>query len=406
MAKRTKLTDSRVRDLKPRPKRYEIWDGNGFGVRISPKGVKSWVLVYHFEGRARRVTFGTYPLMSLHSARVELAIAQDRLSRGEDPGQAVVEKNREEREAETIKQLAEDFIDKYASKIRSGPEYERALRKDVIPKWGTRKATSIKRRDVADLLDAIVSRGAPIQANRVLGIIKKMFNWAIQRGALEFNPAAATVKPGIETPRTRNLTPAEIRTLWYGLPDTDMHELIQLVLKLSLVTAQRKGETVNAKKTDFDLTGDHPIWMIPADNSKNKRPHLVPLSPLAVTLYKEIVSINGDSEWLFPSTISNGRPITTRAINQALARNLELLGLEDVRPHDMRRAASTGMASVGVLREIREHVLNHSQGKLDQAYDQHDYREQKEDALQRWGDKLTNILNTDEKVVEFEAKTA
>ena len=344
--------------------------------------------------------------MSLHSARVELAIAQDRLSRGEDPGQAVVEKNREEREAETIKQLAEDFIDKYASKIRSGPEYERALRKDVIPKWGTRKATSIKRRDVADLLDAIVSRGAPIQANRVLGIIKKMFNWAIQRGALEFNPAAATVKPGIETPRTRNLTPAEIRTLWYGLPDTDMHELIQLVLKLSLVTAQRKGETVNAKKTDFDLTGDHPIWMIPADNSKNKRPHLVPLSPLAVTLYKEIVSINGDSEWLFPSTISNGRPITTRAINQALARNLELLGLEDVRPHDMRRAASTGMASVGVLREIREHVLNHSQGKLDQAYDQHDYREQKEDALQRWGDKLTNILNTDEKVVEFEAKTA
>ena len=406
MVTRKRLTDSRVRDLKPRPKRFEVWEGGGFGIRVTPRGVKSWVWVYHFGGRPRRMTFGTYPEMTLHSARVELANAQDRLSQGEDPGNTLAEKRREERQAETIKQLAEDFIEKYASNIRSGPEYKRALHKDVIPKWGTRKANSIKRRDVADLLDTIVSRGSPLQANRVLAIVRKMFNWAVQRGALESNPAAATVKPGIETPRTRNLTPKEIRTLWYGLPKTDMHELIQLVLKLSLVTAQRKGETVNAKRTDFDLTDDHPTWIIPASNSKNKRPNLVPLTPLAVTLYEEIVSVGGDSELMFPSTIGNDRPMTTRAINQALARNLEVLGLEDVRPHDMRRAASTGMASVGVFREIREHVLNHSMGKLDQAYDQHDYSAEKRDALERWADKLTVILNTDEKVVELETRTA
>ena len=407
MAARKRLTDSRVRDLKPKPKRYTLWEGGSFGIRVTPRGVKSWVWLYRFEGRARRATFGTYPLMSLRGARIELANAQDRLARGEDPGETLVEKHRNEREAETIKQLTEDFIEKYASKIRSGPEYERTLRKDVIPKWGNRKATSIRRRDVADLLDAIVNRGAPIQANHVLGVVKKMFNWAVQRGALDFNPAAATVKPGVETPRTRKLTPKEIRTLWHGLPDTDMHPLIQLVLKFSLVTGQRKGECLNAKIADFDLTGDYPTWLIPTSNSKNKRPNLVPLSPLAVTLYKEIISVARDStEWLFPTTINNGRQITTRAINQALTRNLETLGLKDVRPHDMRRAASTGMASVGVLREIREHVLNHSRGKLDQAYDQHDYSVEKRDALERWADKLTVILNTDEKVVELEPKTA
>ncbi|MCH8111452.1 MAG: DUF4102 domain-containing protein, partial [Proteobacteria bacterium] len=171
MVTRKRLTDSRVRDLKPRPKRFEVWEGGGFGIRVTPRGVKSWVWVYHFGGRPRRMTFGTYPEMTLHSARVELANAQDRLSQGEDPGNTLAEKRREERQAETIKQLAEDFIEKYASNIRSGPEYKRALHKDVIPKWGTRKANSIKRRDVADLLDTIVSRGSPLQANRVLAIV-------------------------------------------------------------------------------------------------------------------------------------------------------------------------------------------------------------------------------------------
>ncbi|MCH9028203.1 MAG: site-specific integrase, partial [Bacteroidetes bacterium] len=206
---------------------------------------------------------------------------------------------------------------------------------------------------------------------------------------------------------TRKLTPKEIRKLWHGLPDTDMHSLIQLALKFSLVTGQRKGECINAKIADFDFTGDHPVWTISAALSKNKRPNLVPLSDLAVTLFKEARAVAGDAtEWLFPSTLNNGRPMTTRAINTALVRNLETLGLEDVRPHDMRRAASTGMASVGVLREIREHVLNHSMGKLDQAYDQHDYGAEKRDALERWADKLTVILNADEKVVELETKTA
>ena len=407
MATRKRLTDSRVRDLKPRPKRFEIWEGGGFGIRVTPRGVKSWVWVYHFGGRPRRMTFGTYPEMTLHSARVELANAQDRLSQGEDPGNTLAEKRREERQAETIKQLAEDFIEKYASNIRSGPEYKRALHKDVIPKWGTRKANSIKRRDVADLLDTIVSRGSPLQANRVLAIIRKMFNWAVQRGALDFNPAAATVKPGIEIPRTRNLTPKEIRTLWDGLPNTDMHPLIQLTLKLSLVTGARKGETLKAKKTDFDLTDkDGPAWLIPATNSKNKRPNRLPLSPFAVTLCEEIMGRAGESEFMFPSPTRKDRPITERAISQALRRNLGTLSLTDIRPHDMRRAASTGMASVGVLREIREHVLNHSQGKLDQAYDLHDYWPEKKAALERWADKLVRILNEDRKVVELDTMTA
>ena len=404
MTARKRFSNAQIKALKPKPERYEIWEGGGFGMRVSPKGVKSWTWLYRIDGRPRRMTFGTYPDMTLHSARVELATAQERLSQGEDPGEALVEKHRDERQTETIKQLAEDFIAKYTSQMRSSSsyEYERVLRKDVIPKWGTRKATSIKRRDVADLLDAIADRGAPIQANRTLAVIRRMFSWAVKRGALEFNPATSAEGPGIEAPRTRILMPTEIRTLWHGLPNTDMHELIQLALKLSLVTGQRRGEIVKARRADFNLDGDV-AWVIPAANAKNKRANLVPLSSLAIAICKEIVALAGKSEWMFPSPQNKGRPIVPGAVTAALHRNLGVLGLNDLCVHDMRRAASTGLASIGVQRVVREHILNHSQGRLDAAYDLHDYWEEKKVALEHWADKLTVILSADEKVVQLGA---
>ena len=109
---------------------------------------------------------------------------------------------------------------------------------------------------------------------------------------------------------------------------------------------------------------------------------------------------------MFPSPRNKDRPLTEGAVTQALQRSLGALNLEDVRPHDMRRAASTGLASIGVPKVVREHILNHSQGKLDKAYDLHDYREEKKAALQRWADRLIIILSDDPKVVALQTQTA
>ena len=93
-------------------------------------------------------------------------------------------------------------------------------------------------------------------------------------------------------------------------------------------------------------------------------------------------------------------------MSQALLLNRDAIGVQDVVPHDMRRAASTGMASLGVPKFIRERVLNHSQGKLDQSYDLYEYNAEKRDALERWATRLTVILAEDKKVVELQAQTA
>ena len=109
---------------------------------------------------------------------------------------------------------------------------------------------------------------------------------------------------------------------------------------------------------------------------------------------------------LFPSPLRKDQGITGRAVSQALLSARETIGVENVTPHDLRRTASTGMASLGVPKFIREKVLNHTQGRLDKVYDQHAYDDEKRDALERWADRLTVILSKDRKVVALKERSA
>ncbi len=240
-----RFTDRSIAALKPKAKVYEVWeDGRtGLGVRMSPKGRKSWNYMYRFDGKARRLTLGTYPALGLANARVKHANAKELLAKGTDPGALHVEKRRAERQAETVNDIAEEYLEKWARpRKRSAGEDERILRKDVLPAWGKRKAKDIRRRDVILLLDTIVERGAPIGANRTLGVVRRMFNFAISRDLLDTTPVAMVKPPARENQRERVLSPEEIRVFWKGLDEGPISPGICLALKLQLVTAQRKGE--------------------------------------------------------------------------------------------------------------------------------------------------------------------
>ena len=180
-----KFTDKFIAALRPKAERYEKWEGGGFGIRVSPgrgenrdKGRKAWVWVYHHQGRPRQMTLGSYPAMGLADARIKLAEARKLLERGIDPGEVEVKQRKAERVAETVEELAEAYLEKWARpRKRSAAEDERILRKDVIPTWGRRRAKDIARRDVIAVLDGIVDRGSPIAANRTLAVIRHMFGW-------------------------------------------------------------------------------------------------------------------------------------------------------------------------------------------------------------------------------------
>jgi integrase len=412
-----RFTDRSIAALKPKAERYEVWeDGRtGLGVRVSPKSRKSWIYMYRFAGKARRMGLGTYPLVSLASAGVKHARAKELLAEDIDPGARQVERKRAERTAETVADLIDEYLEKWARpRKRSANEDERILRKDVLPVWGKRKAKDIRRRDVIELLDEIVDRGAPIQANRTLAVIRKMFNFAIGRGILDTTPVAMVKAPSKENQRDRFLSADEIRIFWKGLDKAPMSDGIKLALNLQLVTAQRKGEIIGAALSEFDL--DEAVWTIPAERSKNGQAHRVPLSSLALELIEEarelarkkahdttdedIHDATAEPEWLFPSPRGEG-PISAPAINHALYRVLRsdphgrpepAIKLENMTPHDLRRTAASGMTALGTSRLTVSKILNHTETGVTAVYDRHSYDAEKRRALDAWGARLMEIV--------------
>jgi integrase len=386
-----RFTDKGIEALRPKADRYELWEGGGFGLRVSTSGGKSWIWVYHFEGRPRRMTIGSYPAMGLADAHVKLAEARKLLQRSTDPGAKAVDARKADRAAETVADLVEAYLTEWARpKKRSAAEDERLLRKDVIPAWGRRKAKDIVRKDVRALLKEIVDRGSPIAANRTLAVVRRMYSWAMSEDLVESNPCQALKAPGEERRRDRVLSTSEIASLWRALDNSGLpfSRPIRLALKFQFATAQRKGEVIDAEWSEIDLS--EAVWTIPAGKAKNKLPHRVPLSPFALELLEQIRSLGG-RKWVFPSPRRQG-PITGPAIDHAMRDNREALGTGDATPHDLRRTAASQMTSMGISRLVVSKILNHAEPGVASVYDRHSYDGEKRRALDLWARRLQQII--------------
>ena len=143
-----------------------------------------------------------YPELSLADAHAAHAKARQLLDRGTDPATVEQDAKEESRRSPTVRRLSEEYIEKHAKpRKRSWKEDERILNKDVVSRWGKRKAQDITRRDIILLLDEIVERGALIQANRTLAVVRKMYSFAMGRGILDSSPCVAIPSPSKENRR-------------------------------------------------------------------------------------------------------------------------------------------------------------------------------------------------------------
>jgi integrase len=384
---------------KPRDKR-EKGGSEGFAMTIFPSGKQSFIFIYHFQGRKRRMTLGKYPQCKLAEARI---LYREALKVLEDEKDPALEKRKEKitaRDASTVEGLIDEYLEKWAKpNKRSWKADERCLNKDVKPLWGKLKAADITRRDIVLLLDKINDRGSPIAANRTLACIKKMFNFGVERDIITASPCIAVKAVASENRRDRVLTEDEIRILWSALDqqtnqDNPLHvihmsEQTKLVLKLQLVLAQRKGEIVSAEWSEIDLkTG---WWTIPAIKAKNNQTHRVPLSPFAINLLIEVKKLGGDSRFLFPAKQKDSH-ITGGSVDHAVRRST-FNGVNAWTPHDCRRTAASYMTSLGNSRLVVSKILNHSEsGSVTAIYDRHSYDNEKRIALESWAQKLKEIV--------------
>ena len=387
---KTKFTDIYIRNRKLKEtegKRFEEFEYTDLGLRISSAGRKTFFYSYMHQGKNRRLPIGRYPAVSLSEARNAVSEAKVMRDKGLDPAAINQAAKKQESEAKTVKMLVEDYLNKHAKiKKRSWKEDERMLLKDVVPRWGDRKAADVTKKDIIQLLDDLQARGATVTANRTLAVVRKMFNWAIERDELEYSPCSGVKPPAEENERERILSRDEIREIWCDLYDAPIHENTVMVLRIILLTAQRPGEVAGMEWSE--ISGRW--WTIPKERTKNKRSHKVYLTDATICLLEEL---ENDSQWVFPSPRGKAC-IRTMAVDHAVHRCVGHLSLDHFTPHDLRRTANSLMTENQVLSVIADKVLNHTEPKLKRTYDRYSYKKEKKEALEVLESVIKGIIKT------------
>lgn len=381
-----KWTARSIEALRPDDRRFIAWrrDGGGLGVRVSPEGRKTFVYMYRFGGLSRMMTLGVFPRLSLAGANEAHARAQTLLEAGRDPGAEHVAKRKEAREADTVAELVKKYVEYAQVNKKTWREDERQLEKDVIPALGKKKARDVSRKDVIALLDDVKARGAPISANRLLAILTRMYHWGVSRDLVPGTPIVAIERPSKEQQRERVLSEPELRDVLRGLHD--LPALPRLATRLLLLTASRRGETVNATWSEFDRESGW--WTIPAERSKNGLSHRVPLVPETLALLEELRALNPKSEFLFPGR-GGKRPMSGDGLGRILREHFA--GMESWVVHDIRRSVASHIAGMGVSRLTISKLLNHTEAGITRIYDRHSYDAEKRAALEAWARRLDEI---------------
>lgn len=353
-----------------------------FGVRIAPTGRKTWFLLYNVRGerKKRRLQLGEFPGVTLEVAKVAADQAVAIVSRGGDP-KFVAEVG-----GILFGDLARLYLERHSKlRKRSWKRDEQVIANDLLPAWEAVPAAAVKRRQVVALLDAIVDRGAPMQANYVRSVLSMIFKFGMGRDLVEFNPVAGTGRPHEPERRDRVLSDAEIVKFWRHT--AGLHASVRDPLRGILLSAQRPGEVAGLVRAEIGPDA----WTIPVSRAKRRREHVVPL----VGMFAEVVAMAGDPV-LFPSAHPGrrGEPITREALSYSLLHFRRRMGWPETTPHDLRRTAATGMARLGVPRFVIARVLGHSDREVTAIYDRWEYLAEKREALLRWDAHVRSLVSS------------
>jgi integrase len=309
---------------------------------------------------------------------------------------------------DTVAAISASFIARHAranTKPSSAEQTERIFRRYVLPKWGERRVQDITRRDVIDLLDGIVDRGAPIAANRALAVVRKFFNWALDRSIIETSPCIRVGQPAEDRSRDRVLSDEELRLVWLAAERVGwpFGPLIQILM----LTGQRRNEVAGMSRTELRDAGA--LWTIPGERTKNGVANDVPLADMAQTILANVPRI-ARSDFVFTplgikpiSTFSRGKE-RLDALMLAIAhedatearQDASAVTLAPWRIHDLRRTAASGMARLGFPIHVIEAVLNHRSGQISgvaAVYNRHSYLPEKRRALEAWAAHVTGLVN-------------
>ncbi|MHB1140673.1 MAG: tyrosine-type recombinase/integrase [Sulfuricaulis sp.] len=370
-------------------------DGGGLTFTLSKNGVAAWVLRYRFGGRQREISIGRYPDIGLATAREKASKLRGKVQLGND---VAAVKRRDKialASAKTLNDLAEDYMIRVAPELAAttSKETRRFLDKDILPRIGRLRISEITATEIVHLIETVAKR-SPSVARRAFEILSVIFAHGVAKHLAKENPCMH-LKPksiiGVRQKRRERikLSADELRALLAGLPQIGQENA--LAVKILLAVCVRKGELIRARWVQVDL--ERGLWTVPDEHSKSGKGFVVPLAPTVARWFSALRELAGNSEYVLPSRArrydGNTPTISRSTLNAALER-LEV----DVRrfsPHDLRSTARSHLAALGVDIIVAERCLNHSLGGLVAVYDQHDYLEERKQALEQWADFIERL---------------
>jgi len=374
-----KLTDKIIRGLdSPVAGNRLFYDSEirGFALRVTARGARSFVLNYYAAGVERRLTIGSYPAWSVTAARNRAKELRREVDNGNDP-MAKVEPTK------TVAEVLDDFILRYASKnLRRPDHYADAFDRLIKPAIGRKAILDLKRRHIAEMLDAIEDNNGAVMATRALSYLRSALNWYATRDDEFTVPIVRGMARSRSSDRARDRTldDDEIQTLW---PVFGQIGNFGLACKVMLLTACRRSDATGMMWSEID--GE--IWVIVAARYKTARDHVIPLSGAARAIIDAqaaqaiIVSQSASGPRVFPGR--HGAALST-------GRNA---GLAPWTVHDLRRTSRSLMSRAEVRPDIAERVLGHAIPGIRGVYDRHEFIAEKRDALERLAALIDRIVN-------------
>lgn len=434
-----RLTPSAVDAATAKQQPYFLVDSEtGLSLRVSPRGAKTFRLRLRSqnlpgEKKSRVIGLGAW---SMEPARGFVTLGEarrwcDRFHAALKGGPAEFSKVEAELTAllaplpvatasptsPLVKDVAERFLSSLEQRRKRPAEARYVVKHDILPVIGEREILSLKRSDCRALVEGVVSRGAPVHAGKVLGLLRQLLSYA-ERVDDDFASPATTLRAddlGVQqNVSTRRLESHEVSVLWGALSMSAQwyaeqtyeapHERVRIALKILLLTAARTAELRLARWEDIDLAEG--TWVIPVKNqklsvrqAKSGKPFVVPLSPTTAALFATLKRETEADGWVLPKfrdRVLEGRErkspptltIDEKTVGKAMRRlwrgHPALNRLEPASPHDLRRTARTWLGKLGVAPHIAERCLNHRPGKVEATYDHHDYLAERRAALNLW----------------------
>jgi integrase len=381
-----RITDKLVRDIAPPAKGQtrvkddpKAKDGvRGFQVVVRQSGSKAFALDYSVNGRERRLTIGEYGAWTVKAARDQAAEYRKQVDQGIDP----LESRDERRKAATVDELADLYERDHLWRKRDQRNDKQLLNNYIRPEIGKKKVQDVRRTDIRELHRKVTRSGKSTRANRILALLSKMFNLAINDYEMRADNPVKGVEKNREQQRERYLSQVEIQAVSQALNEYPSQNTANAIRWLML-TGCRTSEALHM--TWDQVRWDDSIWIKPATNTKTKTTHRVPLSPPAMQLLRQIAAGQPTGEeYVFPGR-KPGEPL--KRLNDAWQDIRKWAGVEDVRLHDLRHTYASILVSAGLSLPMIGALLGHTTQATTQRY-AHLY----DDPLRRATEHVGNVV--------------